>query len=376
MSRRPAPGPLRWVSGQAFALDSGERLPGLELAYRTWGRLAPAADNAVIVCHALTGSADADDWWAPLFGDQRALDPNRDFIVCSNVLGSCYGSTGPTSLAPDGRPWGARFPALTVRDQVRAQIALADALGIRRIRLVIGGSMGGLHALEWALLDPARVQSVATIAASAQHSAWCIAWSEAQRQALAADPKYNGGDYDPADPPLAGLAAARSIAMLSYRSPGALARRFERSRCERSGQPADFEVAAWLRHHGAALTARFDANSYRVLLAALDTHDLGRGRGTLAGALSTIEQPVRVISIASDLLYVPEEQRRLARLLPNAQYAELDSAHGHDGFLIDAARIEPLVRDFRARNTAVRVTSKPAAGIHLPRPRALSLLAC
>ena len=347
-----SPQTRRWASRQAFALESGTTLPGIELAYRSWGVLSPQSDNAVVVCHALTGSADADAWWAPLFGAGRAIDPTRDFVVCSNVLGGCYGSTGPTSLAPDGRRWGARFPRLTVRDQVRAQIELANALGIRRIRLVIGGSMGGLQALEWAIMDPMRVQAVATIAASARHSTWCMAWSEAQRMALAADPKYRDGNYADDDPPLAGLAAARGIAMISYRSSQSLGRRFDRS----SGAdvfgadaryPEDFAVKGWLRHHGEKLTARFDANSYRVLLDAMDTHDVGRGRGTLASALSTLVQPTRVIAIATDALYIPEEQRQLARMLPNAQYAEIDSMHGHDGFLIDAARIEPLVRDFR-----------------------------
>ncbi|MRR10504.1 alpha/beta fold hydrolase [bacterium] len=182
-------------------LESGFVLPQVEIAYRTWGRLSSAADNAVVVCHALTGSADVDDWWAPLFGPGRALDPERDFIVCANALGGCYGSTGPTSPGPDGLPWGGRFPAVTLRDQVLAQKQLVDALGIRRIRIVVGGSMGGLQALEWALLDPDRVETVAAIAASARHSAWALAWSEAQRQALAADPKYRDGHYDLADPP-------------------------------------------------------------------------------------------------------------------------------------------------------------------------------
>ncbi|MBI5791450.1 MAG: homoserine O-acetyltransferase [Rhodocyclales bacterium] len=352
-----SPHTLRWASGQPFVLESGAALPGLELAYRSWGTLNAAADNAVIVCHPLTGTADADDWWAPLFGAGRALDPTRDFIVCSNVLGGCYGSTGPASIAVDGRRWGARFPRVTVRDQVRAQMTLADAIGIRSIRLVIGGSMGGLQALEWALLDPQRVQTVATIAASARHSPWCMAWSEAQRLALAADPKFRDGDYDHADPPLAGLAAARGIAMITYRSPGSLAQRFDRASGaevfgERARHPEDFAVHGWLRHHGAALTERFDANCYRVLLDAMDTHDLSRGRGTLVDTLSAITQPTRVISIANDGLYVPEDQRKLARMLPNAQYAELESTHGHDGFLIDAARIEPLVRDFRTQAAA------------------------
>ncbi|WP_298621581.1 homoserine O-acetyltransferase [uncultured Zoogloea sp.] len=343
--------------GAPLRLESGEQLPDAQIAFRTWGRLSARADNAVIVCHALTGSADADDWWAPLFGAGRALDPERDFIVCSNVLGGCYGSTGPTSPAPDGRPWGARFPRVTIRDQVHAQILLADALGIRRIRLVIGGSMGGLQALEWALLDPDRVDAVASVAAAARHSPWCMAWSEAQRLALAADPKYRDGRYPPADPPVAGLAAARAMAMVSYRSPGALASRFSRNG-DAQYSTGDGTVQGWLRHHGQALTRRFDANSYRVLLDAMDTHDLGRGRGGCGAALANLHQPVLVGSVTSDALYVPEDQFELATLLPRATLVAIDSPHGHDGFLIDAARFEPALRRFTA-GIAPRHTPQP-----------------
>lgn len=339
--------------GGDFALESGETLPGAQIAFRTWGQLSARADNAVIVCHALTGSADADEWWAPLFGKGRALDPTTQFIVCSNVLGGCYGSAGPTTLAPDGRPWGARFPRLTIRDQVRAQIALADALGIRRIRFVIGGSMGGLQALEWALLDPQRVGAVVTIAASAAHSPWCVAWSEAQRLALAADPKYRDGHYDPSDPPLAGLAAARAMAMVGYRSPAALGRRFGRSAAAdvfgaRAADPAALAVQGWVRHHGDSLTRRFDAHSYRVLLDAMDSHDIGRGRGGCRLALEQISQPVLVGSVPSDALYVPEDQLALVSQLARASLIAIDSEHGHDGFLIDAGRFEPAIRRFLA----------------------------
>ncbi|TCT19429.1 homoserine O-acetyltransferase MetX [Thiobaca trueperi] len=345
----------RWLTlGQPFALESGAFLPEVRIAYRTWGTLAPAADNAIVVCHALTGSADADRWWAPLFGQGRVLDPEQDFILCSNVLGGCYGTTGPTSPAPDGRPWGRSFPIVTLRDQVRAQMALADALGIRRIRLVIGGSMGGLQALEWALLDPVRVGAVATLAASGRHSPWCLVWSEAQRLALAADPNYADGDYDPRDPPVAGLAAARAIAMATYRSPRSLSERFGRQTGGeifgvRAQTPDDFAVKGWLRHHGRALTERFDANSYRVLLDAMDTHDLGRQRDDYASVLRAIRQPVLVGSIASDALYVPGDQLELASLIPNATWLPIDSAHGHDGFLIDAARFQAGLLAFKSR---------------------------
>ena len=344
-----------------FTLESGAVLPAVSIAYRTWGTLAPGADNAIVVCHALTGSAHADEWWAPLFGAGRVLDPGRDFILCSNALGGCYGTTGPTSPAPDGRPWGGRFPAVTIRDQVRVQMALADALGIRRVRLVIGGSMGGLQALEWALLDPERTVAVATIAAAGRHSPWCLVWSEAQRLALAADPKYRAGDYDPQDPPRAGLAAARAVAMVTYRSPESLAQRFGRATGgmvfgRRSDVPGDFAVNGWLRHHGRTLVERFDANSYRVLLDAMDTYDLARGRGDYESVLAGLRQPVLVGSIESDALYCPSDQLELARLIPRAHLLNIASNDGHDGFLTDAALFQTELLAFRRMIDRLRLT--------------------
>jgi homoserine O-acetyltransferase len=359
-----SPDTRRLRLGRDFPLESGAALPALDVAFRTWGRLNAAGDNAVVVCHALTGSADADAWWAPLFGAGRALDPERDFIVCANVLGGCYGSTGPTSEAADGRAYGGRFPRITVRDQVHAQRRLLDALGVRGIRLVIGGSMGGLQALEWALLD-ARVQAVASIAASARHSPWCIAWSEAQRQAIVADAKYADGHYDAADPPRAGLAAARAIAMLTYRTAGSLAARYGRApgadvfgvHAKRPREPA---VAGWLSHHGDLLNDRFDANTYLRLIDAMDSHDIGRGRGGFEAACARLTQPTLVVSIPDDALYVPADQRELADALPDARLERLESAHGHDGFLLDAEALEPIVRGFRAALDAPR--ARRAAG--------------
>lgn len=358
----------RLALGQPFALESGQSLPDVDVAYRTWGRLNETGDNAVIVCHALTGSADADDWWGALFGPGKALDPTRFFIVCSNVLGGCYGTTGPASTAPDGRPWAARFPSITIRDQVRVQMALADQLGIRRIRFVIGGSMGGLQALEWALLDPLRVQAVVSIAATARHTAWCAAWSEAQRLALRADSKFQAGNYDPADPPRAGLEAARAIAMVTYRSPESLGVRFGRA----SGKdvfaggakaPDDLAVRGWLRHHGKALADRFDANSYLTLIDAMDTHDVARDRGKYLTVLRQIRQPVLIGSVLSDMLYLPIEQHALARQLPSAELFDIDSSQGHDGFLIDASKFEERIRRFvesHALNRPVTVADVPA----------------
>jgi homoserine O-acetyltransferase len=326
-----------------FSLESGARLRAVRVAYRSWGRLDEHGANVVLVCHALTGSADVDRWWGALLGPGRALDPERDFVVCSNVLGGCYGTTGPTSLRPDGRPWGPAFPDVSVRDIVRVQAALLEQLGVRRLQLVIGGSLGGMQVLEWALLFPERVGAIAPIATSARHSAWTIAISETQRQAIAADPRWRGGHYPPEDPPSAGLATARMVAMCSYRSRASLEARFGRERAGDGG----YAVLSWLHHHGRALVHRFDANSYVTLTKAMDTHDVGRDRGGWREALATLRAPALVVSIDSDVLYPPVEQEELAAALPDARLVTLHSPHGHDAFLIEGEAVNALVRDFR-----------------------------
>jgi len=346
MSADDGPTGVRYLELQRpFALEAGGALPSLTIAFRTWGRLAAGGGNAVLVCHALTGSPDVERWWSPLLGPGRALDPERDFVVCSNVLGSCYGTTGPASPRPDGAGrWGGSFPELTIRDMVRAQAALLDALGVRRLALVLGGSLGGMQVLEWALLFPERVAAIVPIAVSARHSAWCIALSEAQRQAIAADPRWRGGDYPAHEPPEAGLAAARQIAICSYRSRASLEPRFARER----GADGDFAVGSWLRHHGRALVERFDAASYVALTRAMDSHDVGRGRGGWREALGSVKVPALVLSIDSDLLYPPVEQAELAEALPYGWLSTLHSPHGHDAFLIEAEAVNERVARFRA----------------------------
>jgi homoserine O-acetyltransferase len=329
-------------------LESGAGLPDARLAFRTWGRLAATADNAVVACHALTGSADVDAWWPGLLGPGRSLDPERDFIVCSNLLGSCCGSTGPASPRPGGGRWGADFPTVTVRDAVRAQRRLLDHLGVRSIRLVVGGSLGGMQALEWALGDP-RVEAAAVIAAPARHSAWAIALSEAQRAAIAADPRWLGGCYDPASPPSDGLAAARMMAMCTYRSPRGLDERFKR----RTRSDGELEVLSWLRHHGAALVARFDAACYVALTRMMDGHDVGRGRGGVEAALGSLAVPVLAVAVDSDGLYPPAELLEIAELAPLGELGWLRSPHGHDAFLIESADLDELLRSFRRRAAAV-----------------------
>ncbi|MDE1886598.1 MAG: homoserine O-acetyltransferase [Gammaproteobacteria bacterium] len=326
---------------EPLALECGAQLQDATLAYRSWGQLNAARDNAVLVCHALTGSPDVDQWWPGLFGPGRALDPARDFILCSNVLGGCYGSTGPGDINPaTGRRYGSAFPATSVRDMVRAQARLLDALGIARLALVIGGSLGGMQALEWAALYPERVGALVSIGCGVRQSPWAIAWSEAQRQAIFADPNWRGGDYAPAAPPAAGLAAARAMAMVSYRHWREFQHRFGRNRQD-NGR---FQIESWLQHHGEKLTRRFDAASYVTLTRAMDTHDLARGRGEL----SSVNAPALVVGIISDLLYPLAEQQELVALLPNAELEVLDSPHGHDAFLIETERLNRLVMEFRA----------------------------
>ncbi len=334
-----------------FALELGGRLPGLRIAYRTWGKLDDRGSNAVVVCHALTGSADADLWWTRLFGPGRTLDAERDFVVCSNILGSCYGTTGPAEVDPaTGRPWLGTFPAVTIRDMIRAQHALVTALGVKRIRMVIGGSLGGMQVLEWALLYPDLVESAVFIASTARHSAWCIGLSEAQRQAIYADPRWRDGRYDPADPPAAGLAVARMMAMLSYRSQPSFEMRFGRR-----PQTEDlYAIESYLRYQGRQLVDRFDPATYVTLTRAMDTHDVSRGRGDFDDVLRSLRQPTLVVSIDSDVLYWPWEQRDVAALVPNARLAVMDSPHGHDAFLIDVDRLDEMVCDFRGRARPVR----------------------
>ncbi len=332
---------------QPFPLESGEVLQEVQVAYRIWGRLNAARDNAVLVCHAFTGWADLETWWKPLLGVHQALDPNQDFIVCSNILGSCYGTTGPTSTNPaTGKPYSATFPQITVRDMVHLQAQLITHLGIESIKLVIGGSLGGMQVLEWAVSYPERVRSLAVIAASGRHSAWCIGWSEAQRQAIYTDPNWQAGNYAPDCQPLQGLAVARMIAMSTYRSWDSFTHRFGRQPATVSDQ---FAIASYLKHQGQKLIKRFDANTYITLSYAMDRHDITRPGLTYESVLQSIQQPTLIVSIPSDILYPPVEQQELARLIPHSTFSRLNSPHGHDAFLIDMTALNQIVLQFRRK---------------------------
>jgi homoserine O-acetyltransferase len=336
-----------------FALESGAVLRDVEIAYRTWGKPENAAERAVLICHALTGSADVEAWWPNIIGPGKTFDPAVDYIVCANILGSCYGTTGPVSHKPGSAArYRADFPRVSVRDMVELQRILLDELGVTHLELVTGPSLGGMQALEWALLYPERVGSIVPIGVGGRHSAWCIGISEAQRAAIAADPNWNDGYYSDDSPPEKGLAAARMMAVCTYRSWQSFDERFGRE--ERS--PDHYQVQSYLRHQGDKINERFDANTYVTLTHAMHTHDLARGRGDYPDVLRTIEQPALVVSVSSDALYPPEEQRYLAAHMPNSQYEILDCAHGHDGFLIETERLGRMIAEFReARKNASRL---------------------
>jgi len=322
----------------------------------------------VLVCHALTGDSHlagpasegdrAPGWWDAMVGPGRGLDPASLFIVCANVLGGCQGTTGPASIDPaTDKPYGSTFPIVTIRDIVRTQALLADHLGVGVWRAVVGGSMGGMQALEWGVMFPERVRALVAIATSAAASAQQIAWSLVGRRAVQLDPNFSGGDYydhDPGHGPHRGLALARQIAQIHYRSEEVFAQKFGRQLIDPLDQTFTleqrFDVEGYLDYHGDKLVRRFDANSYLRLNKAMDLHDLGRGRGGVAAAMRRLVAPTLVMSIRSDALYPPYQQLELRDLL-RAQgnrvgYYDIDSVDGHDGFLIEIHQIAPLVAAF------------------------------
>jgi homoserine O-acetyltransferase/O-succinyltransferase len=325
-----------------LVLSSGVHLQDATIGYQTWGQLNDTGDNAIWVCHALTGTSDVESWWAELLGANRALDPARHFIVCANVLGGCYGSAGPLDRED--------FPTITIADMVRQQHLLAQHLGIRSIRLMLGGSMGGFQALEWTLRFPAMVQRLALVATSYRQPAQAIALSSLQCAQIRNDPKFANGRYDPNDPPIEGLALARQIGHLSYRCAEELDARFDREK----DATGEFQVNRYLAHQGTKLTRRFDPNCYLLLNQAMNDFDACVGRGEPRFALGRLQQPVLIVSVDSDWLYPASEQARLADLLPNAALVHIHSRAGHDGFLLDAAQFEPALRSFVRDVEAIR----------------------
>lgn len=341
-----------YSSTSPLALECGSALSTVTIAYRTWGTLNAARNNVVLVCHALTGSADADDWWPGLIGQDCPLDPARDFIVCSNVIGGCYGSTGPysSSRANSTGRRGLDFPLVTIRDMVNAQKMLLESLNVSQIALAIGPSLGGMQVLEWAASYPDFVQAIAPIGVSGRHSAWATGIGEAQRAAIRTDPNWCDGMYSDTARPAAGLATARMMAMVTYRSWQNFEVRFNRS----VDQADDFSVSSYLNYQGEKLVRRFDASSYYRLTQAMDSHDVGRSRGGTDAVLKQLDIPALIVSVSSDVLYPPVEQAYLAKHLPQSTFEELTSDHGHDGFLIDLAPLCDMIVRFRERTNNVQ----------------------
>ncbi len=326
----------RVTIGGAFPLEGGGTLTDVTVEVRSWGKHRP---NAILICHALTGDANADEWWSGLFGAGKVFDPATSFIVAMNVLGGCAGTTGPTSARPDGSGhYGASFPAVTIRDMVEVQKAVLDSLGVKELDLVIGGSMGGMQVLEWAIKYPEMVNRIVPIAVGANQSAWAIGFSESQRHAIITDPVFDGGNYLLENQPRAGLSTARMIAMTSYRSASSFDSRFGRK-----AEGGGFAVQSYLQHQGDKLVDRFDANTYLRLIDAMDSHDVGRGRGPTEGILHRVDARGLVVGISTDVLYPVAEVRELAANLPRCRFAVLDSNHGHDGFLVDADALNELI---------------------------------
>lgn len=341
----------------SLPLQYGGQFGPVTLAYETWGTLNAEGNNAILITHALTGNSHAYDpeypdnpkaaWWNPLIGPGRPFDTSRYFVICSNILGSCYGSTGPASIDPEsGRPYGMRFPVVTIRDMVNAQRKLIEHLGVRQLAMVAGGSTGGQQALEWAVSYPKLVQRAMVVAATAAITAQAVAFSEVGRQAIMADPRWQGGDYEPNQGPDTGLAIARMLAMITYQSEEAMEMRFARRPARQTiisspSHAADlggrFDVENYLYYQGGSLVQRFDPNSYLYVSRAMDLYDVSEGYPSLEAALRRVRCRSLFIGIRSDFLFPAVRVRWLADKIKevggDASYVELDSPHGHDAFL-------------------------------------------
>ncbi len=350
-------------------LDSGEALEGVTIAYETYGELVEDKSNAILLCHALTGDqfvasehpvTGKPGWWERMVGPGKPIDTDRFHVICANVIGSCMGSTGPASDAPDGKPYAMRFPVITIRDMVRGLVGLLDQLGIERLHAVVGGSMGGMQALSLAANFPERTERVLAIATTARHSAQNIAFHEVGRQAIMADPHWAEGDYYASDAaPDAGLAVARMAAHITYLSEAGLTDKFGRRLQDRDaktfGFDADFQVESYLRYQGSGFTRRFDANSYLYITRAMDYFDIaeehgGQGQMALADAFAGTTSRFCLVSFDSDWLYPTAESRHIVHALNAAgapvSFVELSAPFGHDSFLLDVPALDRVVKGF------------------------------
>ena len=323
-----------------FKLESGKSLPGFELTYHTAGKLNEDRDNVIWVCHALTANSNVSDWWKGLFGKGKAFDPENHFIICANILGSCYGTTGPLSNTPNGKPFYHEFPQLTIRDIVNSLELLRNDLKIPRIQTLIGGSLGGQQVLEWAISKPGIFDQLIPIATNAQHSPWGIAFNASQRMAIETDPTWQNNHHNAG---INGMKTARSIALLSYRD----YKTYHTSQKEDSNDKIDdYNASSYQEYQGEKLAKRFNAFSYWHLSKTMDSHNVGRNRGSVKEALGRIKAETLVISVNSDNLFPVREQVNLFNGIPSAHLEIIESRYGHDGFLTETEKLCPIIKNF------------------------------
>lgn len=335
---------------QQFKTETRAVLPGLEIAFNTYGTLNEEKDNVIWVCHALTASSEVDVWWPGMVGEGLLFDTEKYFIVCANVLGSCYGTTGPASVNPDtGKPWLRDFPFITVRDLVNVHEILRKHLGIIRIDTIIGASIGGYQALEYSIMYPGLINRLIVLASGSKQTPWALAFSESMRLAMLADQTF--ADNDP-EGGKKGLKAARSIALISYRTVAA----YNNTQKEDDDDKlTSFKAASYQAYQGDKLVKRFNPYSYWTLTCLSDTHNIGRGRGGVLNALKSIKAQVLCVGIKSDLLFPTDDQKLIAENVPDAEYVEFDSDYGHDGFLIETSKVTKIVREFWNKHQNVQV---------------------
>lgn len=325
-----------------FELERGGMLPSLRIAYHTYGELSSMRDNVVWVCHALTANSDVADWWPHTVEQGRFLDPEKSFVVCANIIGSCYGSTGPLSINPESsEPWYQNFPKLTMRDVVRAHSLLAKELGIERIKCLIGSSVGGFQAVEWAVSEPDFIETLILIATAAKATPWQIAIDQTQRMAIEADSSYGEPRSDAG---MRGMAAARAIGLLTYR--GSEGYNLTQQELDDKVRYSDFRACTYQSYQGEKLCRRFDAYSYMTILDTFDTHDVGRNRGGVDRALGRVTARCLVVGITTDIIFTPKEMRELSSKIKNSTYKEIISEFGHDGFLVEHEQLNKLIMPF------------------------------
>ena len=339
------PGARQFIKIGDLTLESGQALPDVVIAYQSWGKLNSAGDNAILVNHALTGWADINGWWPQMVGSSLPFDSDKYFVVCPNVIGGCQGSTGPSSIAADGQRWGSRFPLLTIRDMVAAELAFTKKIGVNKYQLSVGPSLGGMRSLEWAIDYPQLIGAICTIGSSAVATGDQIGAASIQLRAIKSDPNFNNGDYyQQSIGPTEGMGIARRIAHLTYRTESEMDVRFGREL--QGDETGRYAVESYLDHQAEKLAKRFDANTYISLTEAMNSHDVGRDRGGVAAALAKIKVPIHVVSIDTDRLFPPRLQQEIKELAPDVTTLHtIASPFGHDGFLIEVESVGDVIRN-------------------------------